>query len=107
MLPQEQEKLDKLYQSMVKALKRQGMSHVTVDTYSRAIIRIARYFDRCPDDLSKQDLKDSFDHFIAIRSWRIRHHSGISGKTALINKSRYLVTLPGADCDLIRLLRLR
>jgi len=46
MLPQEQEKLDKLYQSMVKALKRQGMADVTVDTYSRAIIRIARYFDR-------------------------------------------------------------
>jgi len=69
MLPQEQEKLDKLYQSMVKALKRQGMSDVTIDTYSRAIIRIARYFDRCPDDLGKQDLKDYFDHFITIRSW--------------------------------------
>jgi site-specific recombinase XerD len=69
MLPQEQQKLDKLYQSMVKALKRQGMSDVTIDTYSRAIIRIARYFDRCPDDLGKQDLKDYFDHFITIRSW--------------------------------------
>ena|GEM_PF-6557204 len=33
MLPQEQQKLDKLYQSMVKALKRQGMSDVTIDTY--------------------------------------------------------------------------
>ena len=69
MLPQEQEKLDKLYQSMVKAPKRQGMSDVTIDTYSRAIIRIARYFDRCPADLGKQDLKDYFDHLITIRSW--------------------------------------
>jgi site-specific recombinase XerD len=69
MLPQEQQKLDKLYQSMVRALKRQGMSDVTVDTYSRAVIRIARFFDRCPDKLEKQDLKDYFDHLITIRSW--------------------------------------
>ena len=69
MLPQEQQKLDKLYQSMVRALKRQGMSDVTVDTYSRAVIRIASHFDRCPDELTRQDLKDYFDHFITIRSW--------------------------------------
>ncbi|PKL40337.1 MAG: hypothetical protein CVV41_19695 [Candidatus Riflebacteria bacterium HGW-Riflebacteria-1] len=38
-------------------------------TYSRAIIRIARYFDRCPGNLGKQDLKDYFDHFITVRFW--------------------------------------
>jgi len=40
------------------------MADVTVDTYSRAITRIAHYFGRCPDELSKRDLKDYFDHFI-------------------------------------------
>jgi len=69
MLPQDQQKLDKLYQSMVKALKRQGMSDVTIDTYSRAVTRIAHFFGRCPDELGKQDLKDYFDHFVTIRSW--------------------------------------
>lgn len=69
MLPHDQEKLDRLYDSMVKALKRQGMSDVTIDTYSRAITRISHCFDRCPDELDKKDLKDYFDHFITIRSW--------------------------------------
>lgn len=69
MLPQEQQKLDKLYQSMLKALKRQGMSDVTIDTYSRAVTRIARHFDRSPDQLEKQDLKDYFDQLVSVRSW--------------------------------------
>ena len=79
MLPQDQQKLDKLYQSMVKALKRQGMSDVTIDTYSRAVTRIAHFFGRCPDELGKQDLKDYFVHFVTIRSWSTIYPSSLCG----------------------------
>ena len=71
MIPLDQQKLDKLYQSMQRALKRQGMSFKTIDSYSRALTRLAKHFDRCPDNLSKQDLKDYFDHLVSIRSWSI------------------------------------
>ena len=49
---------DSLYQEHVNALIRQGKAEKTIEAYARAVRRIATYFDRCPDQLSVDDLKD-------------------------------------------------
>ncbi len=56
----EQARFNPLYKSMLRALKLQGMAKATVSTYSRAVRRTAEYFDRCPNDLTAEELKDYF-----------------------------------------------
>jgi site-specific recombinase XerD len=65
----QQNKFDSLYHQHVSALKRQGKSKATIDAYSRAVRRIATYFDRCPDRLSAEDLKVYFDDLLKTHSW--------------------------------------
>jgi len=60
---------DNLYQQHVNALTRQGKSKVTIDAYARAVRRIVAYCDRCPDQLSQDDLKDYFTRLISTHSW--------------------------------------
>ena len=60
---------DNLYQQHVNALTRQGKSKVTIDSYARAVRRISTFFDRCPDQLSQDDLKDYFTSLIKTHSW--------------------------------------
>ena len=54
----QQQRYETLYEQHVNALKRQGKSESTIDVYSRAVRRITAYFDRCPDKLSVDDLKN-------------------------------------------------
>lgn len=65
----QQKKYQSLYQQHVNALRRQGKSHTTIDVYSRAVRRITAYFDRCPDRLSNDDLKDYFSSLVQTHSW--------------------------------------
>jgi len=65
----QQTKFDLLYKKHVNALKRQGKSGKTVETYARAVRRIAAYFDRCPDKLKVDDLKVYFDDLLKTHSW--------------------------------------
>lgn len=65
----QQTKFDSLYEKHVSALKRQGKSPKTVEAYSRAVRRIAEYFDRCPDRLNTDDLKDYFSDLLKTHSW--------------------------------------
>ena len=65
----QQTRFDSLYQQHVNALERQGKSKVTIDAYARAVRRIAKHFDRCPDQLSQDDLKDYFTSLIKTHSW--------------------------------------
>jgi len=65
----QQNRFDILYQNHVKALKRQGKAHATIDAYSRAVRRVAEYFDCCPDRLSIEDLKDYFSSLVQSHSW--------------------------------------
>lgn len=48
---------------------RQGKSKVTIDAYSRALRRIAAFFDCCPERLSDADLKDYFTSLVKSHSW--------------------------------------
>ncbi|MBF0237667.1 MAG: phage integrase N-terminal SAM-like domain-containing protein [SAR324 cluster bacterium] len=54
---QQQSKFKTLYQSHQLNLKLQGMSPKTIRCYSLALRRVADYFDRCPDDLTQDELK--------------------------------------------------
>ena len=65
----QQKHFDILYQNHVKALKRQGKAHATIDAYARAVRRITEYFDRCPDRLTAEDLKDYFSSLVQSHSW--------------------------------------
>ena len=49
-----------LCEAMLRALRLQGKANATSDAYSRAVRRVAEYFDRCPDDLTAEELKDYF-----------------------------------------------
>jgi integrase/recombinase XerD len=65
----QQTKFERLYQLHVKALRRQGKAPSTIDVYSRAVRRIAQFFDRCPDRLSEAEFKHYFDALVQSHSW--------------------------------------
>ena len=65
----QQTRFDSLYHAHVNALTRQGKSKATIDAYSRAVRRIAEFFDRCPDRLSTEDLKTYFSALVKSHSW--------------------------------------
>jgi integrase/recombinase XerD len=65
----QQKHFDSLYQQHVNALTRQGKSKNTIEAYSSAVRRITAYFDKCPDQLSLNDIKDYFTSLVSSRSW--------------------------------------
>jgi integrase/recombinase XerD len=65
----QQKRYETLYQKHLSALRRQGKSKSTIDVYGRAVRRITDYFDRCPDRLSADDLKEHFDNLVQTHSW--------------------------------------
>ncbi|WP_231598017.1 site-specific integrase [Synechococcus sp. CBW1002] len=46
-----------------------GLRSKTIDSYSRTLRRVAGHFDRCPDDLSPDDLKGYFAALLEQYSW--------------------------------------
>ena len=65
----EQQRFDFLYEQHLTNLTLQGKRPATIDAYSRAIRRIAAYFDCCPDNLTTDDLKRYFASLIDSHSW--------------------------------------
>ncbi|BBN81619.1 hypothetical protein PA25_16040 [Pseudoalteromonas sp. A25] len=65
----EQLRFNHLYQQHLTNLTLQGKRPATIDAYSRAVRRIAAFFDCCPDNLTTQDLKAYFAQLIASHSW--------------------------------------
>ncbi len=57
------------YQQLLKCLKLQGKADKTIDAYSRALRRVAAYFDRLPETLTPDDLKDYFAALVDTHSW--------------------------------------
>ncbi len=69
MNPTEQARFQSLYQQMQRALRLQGKRPKTIDAYSRAVRRVADYVDRCPDNLTADELKDCFASLVSSHSW--------------------------------------
>jgi len=65
----QQKRFQTLYQKHINALKRQGKSDTTIDSYARAVRRISERFDCCPDKLSLDQIKEHFDQLIETHSW--------------------------------------
>ncbi len=67
----ERVRFEALYGQHLKALKLQGKAPQTVDGYARAVRRVAAFFDRCPDRLSAEDVKNYLAWLIDTRSWSL------------------------------------
>jgi site-specific recombinase XerD len=50
-------------------LRRQGKAATTIDSYSRAVRRIAAFYERCPNRLTQEDLKEYFAALVQSHSW--------------------------------------
>jgi len=67
----EQTRFDTLYATHLRALKLQGKAPKTIESYTRAVRRVAAHFDRCPDRLDAEDFKAYFASLIDERSWSL------------------------------------
>ena len=65
----EQQRFDELYQQHLTHLKLQGKRPKTISAYSLAVRRITKFFDRCPDTLTIDDLRHYFSQLIGTVSW--------------------------------------
>tara|TARA_B100000508_G_scaffold136257_1_gene129055 strand:- start:1324 stop:2226 length:903 start_codon:yes stop_codon:yes gene_type:complete len=66
---QDQAKFDALHQQHLQALTLQGKSAKTIEMYTRSLRRVAAHFNRCPVDLTKNELKDYFYQLTQTHSW--------------------------------------
>ena len=65
----QQARFNSLYEQHANALHRQGKAASTIDVYARAVRRITAFFDRCPDRLTLDHLKDYFTALVKSHSW--------------------------------------
>lgn len=64
-----QSKYNVLYEKHLLELKLQGKAAKTIEAYARGVRRVAAYFDRCPDDLTTDELKRYFSDLLDSHSW--------------------------------------
>ena len=65
----EQSRFDDLYQRHLRILKLQGKSDKTIDVYARAVRRVGKHFDCCPDQLTPEQLEIYFGQLVDSHSW--------------------------------------
>ncbi len=65
----QQQKFQSLYRKHVSALRRQGKAERTIDSYARAVRRVAQFWDTCPDTLSQEQLEAYFSSLVETHSW--------------------------------------
>ncbi|NRB40327.1 MAG: site-specific integrase [Pseudomonadales bacterium] len=95
---QQQKCFDTFYNDYLNELTLQGKSERTIDVYSRYIRQIADYFDRCPDDLSKKELKQYFSHLVEHRSWSAVK----SARNAIQFAYKHLLNKPWEWVDIVK-----
>ena len=66
---QERQENNAHYLELLKTLKTQGLAESTIDSYSRAFVKLMLYFDTTPEKLTTTDFKDYFYHLIENKSW--------------------------------------
>jgi integrase len=65
----EKSRFDSLYQIHLTALKLRGHADKTIEAYARAVRRLAERLDRCPTDVSRQELHDHFASLLETHAW--------------------------------------
>ncbi|WP_373508827.1 phage integrase N-terminal SAM-like domain-containing protein [Thiocapsa sp.] len=63
------EQFERHYEAHLKHLRLKGLQPKTIEAYARAVRTVGAYFDGCIDDLSEQQLLDSFTDRLATHSW--------------------------------------
>jgi len=66
---QETKKFAAFYEQHRIALKLQGKAEKTTTSYCRSLRRLAEYFDRCPDDIGKDEMRLYFADLVDSNSW--------------------------------------
>ena len=69
MKPTEQAHFDELYNRHLRTLKLRGMSDATIDSYARAVRRVAKHFDCSPEKLTTEQLEVYFAALVESHSW--------------------------------------
>lgn len=65
----ETDRFNELYQHHLRALKLQGKSQKTIESYARAVRRIRERFDCCPDKLTLEQREQYFADLVESHSW--------------------------------------
>ena len=65
----QQQRYNYLYEQHLTNLRLQGKRPSTIDGYARAVRRITAFFDKSPDSLSIDELKQYFNSLIQTHSW--------------------------------------
>jgi len=69
MLNKEQVKYTQLYSKLKQELQLQGKASATLKLYARSFYKAAKYFQRCPDNLTAEELKGYFADLISRHAW--------------------------------------
>jgi len=69
MQPREKSRFTKLYNKHLRALKLKGLAPKTIEAYSRGVRRLAESLDRCPVDVTKDEIDDYFARLLETHSW--------------------------------------
>lgn len=65
----EEAKVNHLFEVYQQVMKLHGLRDRTIESYSRTLRRVASYFQRSPDNLSADELKDYFSWMLEKYSW--------------------------------------
>jgi site-specific recombinase XerD len=67
--PAEQVRFNRRLEVMIQAMHLHGLREKTIDSYRRTLYRVAGHFNRCPDDLRPDELKEYFSAMLEQYSW--------------------------------------
>ena len=67
--PSELERFGSLHAEMIQAMKLHGLRPKTIESYTCSLRRVAGFLNRCPDNLSRAELKEFFSSMIKQYSW--------------------------------------
>jgi integrase/recombinase XerD len=95
---QESTRFENLYQQHIQALTLHGKSPRTIDMYSRSLRQLADFFDRCPDDLTPDELKCFFIDVVKRLSWS---HVKVD-RNAIQSFYRYVLHQPWQWVDIVK-----
>jgi integrase/recombinase XerD len=73
----ETKRFDELYQRHLRLLKLQGKSKKTIDAYGRAVRRINKHFDCCPEQLTMEQREQYFSDLV-------KSHPGVPSKLTVM-----------------------
>jgi integrase/recombinase XerD len=77
----EQARFDRLTEKMHQALVLQGKRPKTIDAYIRGIRRVGDYVNRCPDNLTADELKDYFASLVESHFGRAPSNSTVTASS--------------------------